>query len=108
MLFGGIILHGICYDFFFVTGQIFVDKEAPAHLRSSAQGLITLATYGLGLFIGSNLSGIVVNRNVVPEPVGHEWTDIWIVPAIFSVVVLIGFLAAFKKDKPEKVKLATE
>jgi nucleoside transporter len=108
MLFGGIILHGICYDFFFVTGQIFVDKEAPAHLRSSAQGLITLATYGLGMFVGSNLSGIVVDRYIAPEPIGHEWTSIWMIPAIFSLVVLIGFLAAFKKEKPETAKLAVE
>lgn len=95
MLWAGIILHGICYDFFFVTGQIFVDEEAPEHLKSSAQGLITLATYGIGMFIGSNISGVIVDRYVT-EGGGHDWNGVWLVPAIFAVVVLIGFFAAFQ------------
>ncbi|MEM7655162.1 MAG: nucleoside permease [Bacteroidota bacterium] len=95
MLYGGIILHGICYDFFFVTGQIFVDKEAPAHLRSSAQGLITLATYGLGMFIGSYASGFVVDTYAI-SGTEHNWTNIWMIPAVFAVVVLVGFMAAFR------------
>ncbi|MEM7368189.1 MAG: nucleoside permease [Bacteroidota bacterium] len=105
MLWAGIILHGICYDFFFVTGQIFVDEEAPEHLKSSAQGLITLATYGIGMFIGSNISGIIVDRYVV-EGGGHDWTGVWLVPAVFAVVVLIGFFAAFRNKTPEPEAVA--
>src|SRR5690606_24010480 len=62
MLIGGIVLHGICYDFFFVTGQIYTDKHAGEKYKSSAQGLITLATYGVGMLIGSLLSGIIVDN----------------------------------------------
>lgn len=99
MLLGGIILHGICYDFFFVTGQIFVDEKAPKHLQSSAQGLITLATYGLGMFIGSNVSGIIVDNYVTTD--GHDWTGVWLVPAIFAAVVLAGFFVAFRNTDSE-------
>ena len=96
MLLAGIILHGICYDFFFVTGQIFVDKEAPEHLKSSVQGLITLATYGVGMFIGSNVSGYIADQNLLADGT-HSWTEIWMFPAIFSVAVLIVFLFSFGK-----------
>lgn len=95
MLLGGIILHGICYDFFFVTGQIFVDKEAPEQLKSSAQGMITLATYGIGMFIGSNVSGLIADQYLISEGT-HDWTPIWLFPALFSVGVLLLFLLGFK------------
>ncbi len=98
MLLGGIVLHGICYDFFFVTGQIFVDKEAPATLQSSAQGMITLATYGLGMFIGSNVSGLIVDRYLTGEG-AHDWTAIWLYPAAFALGVLLLFLVAFRERK---------
>jgi len=97
MFYLGIILHGICYDFFFVTGQIFVDKRAPEHLRSSAQGLITFATYGLGFYIGTIASGKIVDMYVLGDNL-HDWKMIWLMPAGFSLFVLI-FFAFFFKDR---------
>jgi len=102
MFYLGIILHGICYDFFFVTGQIFVDKRAPENLRNSAQGLITFATYGLGFYIGSILSGKILDIYIVEENL-HNWEMIWLIPAIFSAIVLI-FFGIFFKDKLMSIK----
>jgi nucleoside transporter len=98
MLYLGIILHGICYDFFFVTGQVYVDQKAPTALRAAAQGLITFITYGIGMFLGSYLSGWVVDLYAHPMAAGitHDWRSIWMVPAIMSGVVLLIFLAGFK------------
>ncbi len=95
MFYLGIILHGICYDFFFVTGQIFVDKRAPEHLRNSAQGLITFATYGIGFYVGNMVSGKVVDIFSNGENM-HDWQMIWMVPAMLSLVVLIFFAIMFK------------
>ena len=95
MFYLGIILHGICYDFFFVTGQIFVDKRAPDNLRNSAQGLITFATYGLGFYIGSIASGKILDLFVTGDNL-HNWEMIWLVPAGFSVFVFIFFIIFFK------------
>src|SRR3989454_682768 len=94
MLYAGILLHGICYDFFFVTGQIYVDQQAPPDLRAAAQGLIAFVTLGVGMFIGSYLSGMVVDRYTVGA--GHAWDKIWIVPAAGAAGVLILFALVFK------------
>jgi len=96
MLILGIILHGICYDFFFVSGQIYTDFKAGEKYKSSAQGLITLATYGLGMLIGFRFAGWLTDLYVLEE--GHQWQVIWIQPAIFSFVVLILFLILFKNE----------
>ncbi|SDL45105.1 nucleoside transporter [Catalinimonas alkaloidigena] len=101
MLYAGILLHGICYDFFFVTGQIYVDKRAPAHLRSSAQGMITFATYGLGMLIGTWFSGVVVEAFTADEL--RDWTAIWLVPAGASAVVFLVFLLLFKEKESKAV-----
>ncbi len=102
MLYAGIILHGICYDFFFVTGQIFVDRRAPEHLRSSAQGMITFATYGLGMFIGSQVAGQIVGAYTLDQGT-HGWQSIWLVPAVASAVVLVIFAVLFReKDTPKE------
>ena len=98
MLWLGILLHGICYDFFFVTGQIYIDRKASAALRAAAQGLITFITYGVGMFVGSWLSGVVVERYTLPTVAGgtaHAWRPIWIVSAFASAVVLVLFLLTF-------------
>jgi MFS family permease len=96
----GIALHGICYDFFFVSGQIYTDSKAGEKVKSAAQGLITLATYGLGMLIGFWVAGQIVDKNLISEGV-HSWNDIWIFPAIFAVVVLALFAFLFKNEKVE-------
>ncbi len=99
MLYIGILLHGVCYDFFFVTGQIYVDKRAPGHLRAAAQGLIAFVTLGVGMFIGSWLSGKVVDLYVVAGSVAqHDWPKIWLVPALSAAAVLVLF-ALFFQDR---------
>lgn len=97
MLFLGILLHGICYDFFFVSGQIFTDVKAGEKIRSAAQGLITLATYGIGMLIGYKVSGIIVDQYVTAG--GHLWKEIWLYPAGFSLLVLLFFVGFFKNEK---------
>lgn len=99
MLIFGIILHGICYDFFFVSGQIYTDFKAGEKFKSSAQGLITLATYGLGMLIGFRLAGYYTDANAIAE--GHNWADIWLLPAGIAGAVLLFFLIAFKNEKIE-------
>jgi nucleoside transporter len=106
MLLIGIVLHGICYDFFFVAGQIYTDKFAGARFRSAAQGLITLATYGVGILIGSLVAGPIVDRFATAD--GHTWTQIWIVPAIIAGVVLILFLILFKDRRVEQATVYDE
>lgn len=100
MLIIGIALHGICYDFFFVSGQIYTDSKAGEKIKSAAQGLITLATYGLGMLVGFWISGQIANKYLVSDGV-HSWQDIWTFPAIFAVVVLIIFAVLFKDEKVE-------
>ena len=98
MLWLGILLHGICYDFFFVTGQIYIDRKASAGLRAAAQGLITFITYGVGMFVGSWASGAVVERYTLPAVGGvteHAWRPIWLVSAFASAVVMVLFLLTF-------------
>jgi MFS family permease len=99
LFWAGILLHGVCYDFFFVTGQIYIDRKAAPALRAAAQGTITLITYGLGMFIGSWVSGRVVDAYAVDG--GHNWRAIWIFAASLSAGVLLLFLAVFSDKEPE-------
>lgn len=103
MLYAAILLHGVCFDFFFVTGQIYTDLKAGEKIKSQAQGLISLATYGIGMFIGSKLAGIVKDLNTSGEPLITNWTNVWLVPAAISAVVLILFMLFFK-DNTRSVK----
>ena len=100
MLYGGILLHGICYDFFFVTGQIYVDRSAPPHLRASAQGFIAFVTLGAGMFIGSWVSGRIVDAFATPA--GHAWDRIWLVPAAGAAAVLLLFALFFHGESAKK------
>jgi nucleoside transporter len=97
MLFLGIVLHGICYDFFFVSGQIYTDFKAGEKFKSAAQGLITLATYGIGMFIGFRLAGFISDTYVLGD--GHDWNSIWMIPAGIAAVVFVIFQLFFKKEK---------
>jgi len=97
MLFAGIILHGVCFDFFFVTGQIYTDSKADVKIQSSAQGLITMATYGVGMWIGTLLSGYVKDYYTIDKI--SNWKSIWMVPAGIAFVVLIFFVMLFKDKK---------
>jgi nucleoside transporter len=94
LLYAGIILHGICYDFFFVTGQIYVDREASSNIRAAAQGFIAFVTLGLGGFIGTYISGWVVDHYTSADSV-HYWQAIWLVPAAGAAVVMVLFALLF-------------
>lgn len=101
MLIGGIVLHGVCYDFFFVTGQIYTDNLAGDRFKSAAQGLITLATYGVGMLIGSLISGPIVDLYLNSDG-SHNWQNIWLLPAGIAAIVLLVFLLLFKDVKAQK------
>jgi nucleoside transporter len=98
MLLVGIALHGICYDFFFVSGQIYTNAKAGEKFKSSAQGLITLATYGLGMLIGFWIAGIISNQYMTMDG-SHFWNIIWLYPSGFALVVLVLFTIFFKNEK---------
>ena len=98
MLITGIALHGICYDFFFVSGQIYTDAKAGEKYKSSAQGLITLATYGIGQLIGFWVAGFIIEKYKLADGT-QNWQMVWLVPAAIAAVVMILFALIFKKDK---------
>jgi nucleoside transporter len=98
MLLFGIALHGVCYDFFFVSGQIYTDSHAGEKFKSSAQGLITLATYGVGMLIGFWAAGQISNFYLETDGT-HQWNSIWLIPAGISVLVLLFFISFFKEEK---------
>lgn len=115
MLYLGIILHGICYDFFFVSGQIYIDKKAKKSFRSSAQGLITFATYGIGMLIGSFVSGFVTEKFAITinGSIRYFWQSIWLVPGAIALLVSCMFMVFFReksltKEMDKKVSLQGE
>ena len=97
MLYAGIVLHGICYDFFFVTGYMYTEKKAGEKIKNSAQGLFTFATYGLGMFIGTWISGYVVDS--YKSAGQHDWLGIWLVPAYIAAAVLVLFILFFREKR---------
>lgn len=101
MLYGGIILHGICYDFFFVTGQIYIDSKAGESIKSAAQGLITFATYGVGLLIGSYVSGFIteISASTLDGVIVYQWIPVWLTAASIALGVIVLF-SFFFKEKP--------
>jgi len=102
MLYGGILLHGICYDFFFLTGQIYVDEKAPAEMRANAQGFIAILTYGIGMLIGNRVAGAWVKHQTVDGVV--DWQAAWLMPAGFALVVAIAFALLFNDGKKVKAE----
>lgn len=108
MLLIGIALHGICYDFFFVSGQIYTDSKAGVKYKSAAQGLITLATYGVGQLIGFWVAGYVGDKykEMKATDLAGFWNHTWVVPAIIAAVVFFIFLAFFKDEKIDSTNAA--
>ena len=108
MIYGGLLLHGVCYDFFFVTGQIYVDRKAPRETRASAQGFIALITYGVGIGLGSIVSGKVGDAltTKISETVGDvikvgditNWRTFWLIPCLFAAVISLFFALTFRDD----------
>ncbi len=103
MIILGIALHGICYDFFFVTGQIYVDKKSTPAIRGQAQGMLVLVTYGLGMLIGAQAAGNLFNRFLGDADALNlgQWQQFWFVPAAFAVMIMIGFALLFN-DRVDK------
>ena len=97
MLIIGIALHGVCYDFFFVSGQIYTDSKAGAAHKAAAQGLITLATYGLGMLVGFWAAGLIDDLYAAHGL--HDWKSIWLYPAAFAGAVFVLFAASFRNEK---------
>jgi MFS family permease len=100
MIITGIALHGICYDFFFVTGQIYVDKQSNEKIRGQAQGLLILVTYGVGMLIGAQIAGKVFNSFLGDQQSlsAVQWNQFWWIPAAFAGLVLLLFGVLFKEN----------
>ena len=103
MLIAGIVIHGVCYDFFFVTGQIYTDNLAGERFKSAAQGFITLATYGVGMLIGFTISGPIVDHWQT-SPTTHNWQTIWLIPGGIAFVVMVIFLLFFRDTNQIETK----
>jgi nucleoside transporter len=108
MIILGILLHGICYDFFFVTGQIYVDKKSTPAVRGQAQGFLVLVTYGVGMLIGAQVAGNVFNRFLGDQAAltMDQWQGFWLLPAGFAALVLIFFALFFRPPKEEDMAAA--
>jgi nucleoside transporter len=106
LLYLGILLHGVCYDFFFVTGQIYVNRKAGVAIRASAQGFIALVTYGVGMAIGSYIAGNVVEWYEIEG--GHDWQAIWLIPCAFAGAVAVIFGVVFRDTSADEQAIAPQ
>jgi nucleoside transporter len=98
MLYSGILLHGMCYDFIFVMGRMLVDKYAGEDIRGAAQGLHAIVTLGAGMFVGSWLSGVVAQHYT--EAGSHSWQAIWLIPAVIGAILAVVFAVFYREAKP--------
>jgi nucleoside transporter len=98
MFYIAILLHGVCFDFFFVTGQLYTDQEAPPNLRSAAQGVITFLTYGVGMFLGATISGGTIDyfTHAAAGVVVRDWRPFWLSSAASAFVVLLLIALFFR------------
>jgi len=105
----GILLHGICYDFFFVTGQIYVDQKAGPSIRAQAQGFLVFATQGVGMLLGALISGNLINTIVTGEGAAklQNWKEFWIIPTVAALVIMVLFFLLFK-DSPQAPQEVSE
>lgn len=105
LIYTAILLHGVCYDFLFIAGQLYVDDEANDRIRGAAQGLIAFILWGVGAFVGTLLAGKVLAANALatPSPAGlsHDWERVWGAPAIAAAIVMVVFLIFFREPKRE-------
>ncbi|HGY1166593.1 TPA: MFS transporter [Citrobacter braakii] len=101
LLYLGILLHGVCYDFFFVVGFIYTDRIAGEKVKGQAQSMIVMFTYGIGMLLGSQISGALYNRLVAGQTVPQAWTTFWWIPAVAAAVIAVIFLFSFKYDEKE-------
>ncbi|HAU4331594.1 MFS transporter [Citrobacter freundii] len=102
LLYLGILLHGVCYDFFFVVGFIYTDRIAGEKVKGQAQSMIVMFTYGIGMLLGSQISGALYNRLVAGQTVPQAWTTFWWIPAVAAAVIAVIFLFSFKYDEKER------
>lgn len=103
LLYVGILLHGVCYDFFFVVGFIYTDRVAGEKVKGQAQSMIVMFTYGIGMLLGSQISGALYNHLVAGQTVPQAWVTFWWIPAISAAVIAGIFLFSFKYKEPEHV-----
>jgi MFS family permease len=108
MFYIAILLHGVCFDFFFMTGQLYADQEAPNHLRVTAQGFLTFVTYGVGMFIGSLLSGVALDwfTTKTGGTEVHDWKAFWLSSAAGSFVILVMVAVFFQSRRRIETKQA--
>ena len=102
LIFAAILVHGMCYDFLFVTGQLYVDREANERIRGAAQGFFAFVIWGVGAFVGTMLAGMVQQNYTYAEPQGgmsHDWSSLWLLPAWGAIAVLIVFIIFFREPK---------
>ncbi|OIY19837.1 MFS transporter [Citrobacter freundii] len=102
LLYLGILLHGVCYDFFFVVGFIYTDRIAGEKVKGQAQSMFVMFTYGIGMLLGSQISGALYNRLVAGQTVPQAWTTFWWIPAVAAAVIAVIFLFSFKYDDKEQ------